>query len=400
VLLWTRSGGLGRTLQQPAPAVDIEGMLPGGISPANLFIGFLAAMFLVMPIITLVHELAHAVVALRVSSDRVLVLVGGQPAPVRINGRRLQINWSPLPMRGVRGAGVCIWQDESSSPSSRLAVAVAGPFATALLIPLFLFLMVKSIGMPDWVPATWGVSALIAFISVLFNADPRPANAAERAGHNIVVRDGPRALAAFRAWRGSAMGTQGHPAVAESAGQLQRFRRPLDAGMPAPLRERVANGWSALTGSTRRAGGYRLANLETSQILFLLRGREGPQSGIAVAAEDARGAAAQIREVLREGPGGRSRRAEGVHERDLTIRERATAVIAQLSGKPRWANVWAFRYRRLWSGTELVQVELGTTREANAHSILPLTLDQARLLADQFDGCADRATGTPATPDA
>jgi hypothetical protein len=186
---------------------DIETMLPGGISPANLFVAFLAATFLVMPVATLLHEVGHAVVALRVSSGRVLVHVGRPPAPVRIEGVRLVINWSPLPMRGVPFGGLCMWRQRSSSPRARLAVAIAGPLVTAALVPVFLFLMVKSIGMPDWVPATWGLSALFAFVSVLVDADPRPANAAERAGDRVVIRDGPRALAAYRAWRGSPMET-------------------------------------------------------------------------------------------------------------------------------------------------------------------------------------------------
>jgi hypothetical protein len=80
-------------------------------------------------------------------------------------------------------------------------IGLSGPAATALLIPIFIWATIECAGMPRWIPAAWGLSALNACISVAYNLDPRPANGSERTGTNRLVRDGPRVLAAYREWR-------------------------------------------------------------------------------------------------------------------------------------------------------------------------------------------------------
>lgn len=130
----------------------------------------------------------------------VLVYVGRPPALLRWRFTRLQINWSPLPPRGVPFAGVALSR-RACTPRARLAVLLAGPAVTALLLPALLLAMLTSLDSPGWVPTTWGLSALNAFASLLYNIDPRPATKAERAGAATMRRDGPEALAEFRAWR-------------------------------------------------------------------------------------------------------------------------------------------------------------------------------------------------------
>ncbi len=51
-------------------------MGPGHVSPLNLLIAFMLAELVVRPFATLIHELAHATVALRVAPGPVIVLVG------------------------------------------------------------------------------------------------------------------------------------------------------------------------------------------------------------------------------------------------------------------------------------------------------------------------------------
>ncbi len=180
-------------------------MGPGHLSPLNLLIAFILAELVVKPVATLVHELAHATVALRIAPGPVIVLVGKPDNAVQILFKRLKISWSPIPLRrqwlGFRPAGYCKWSAVEATSRDRLLVSLAGPLATALLIPLFIWATVEYAGMSQWIPATWGICALDALISCLFNLDPRPANDAERAGANRIKRDGPQALAAYREWR-------------------------------------------------------------------------------------------------------------------------------------------------------------------------------------------------------
>jgi hypothetical protein len=174
--------------------------VPPGVSAIDVVIAIALVSFVITPLATLSHEVGHAAVALRVSSGPVFVYVGRPPALVRWRITRLQINWSPPPPRGVPFAGLCVWRP-ARSPQARLAVRLAGPAVTALLVPAFLLVMVVSLDSPGWVPATWGLAALSAFVSLLYNIDPRPATKAERAGAATMRRDGPEALAEFRAWR-------------------------------------------------------------------------------------------------------------------------------------------------------------------------------------------------------
>jgi hypothetical protein len=179
-------------------------MGPGHISPLDWFIAFIAAEFLVMPLVTLVHEMGHAAVALRVSSGIVVVVVGKPSTAFQVLFERLKVIWSPVPERltlSPRPAGACRYDQADVKPRDQMLVTLAGPLATSLLIPVFIWATVECAGMPQWIPATWGLSALGAFISCLYNLDPRPATDAERAALNKPRRDGPQALAAYRAWR-------------------------------------------------------------------------------------------------------------------------------------------------------------------------------------------------------
>lgn len=174
--------------------------MPPDLSASDVIIAFALVSFVISPLSTLAHELGHAAIALRVSSGPVFVHVGRPPPLLRWRFTRLQVNWSPLPPRGVPFAGLCLYRP-ARSPRGRLAVTVAGPAVTAILVPVLLLAMATSLSSPGWVPATWGLGALTAFVSLLYNIDPRPATRAERSGAATTRRDGPLALAEFRAWR-------------------------------------------------------------------------------------------------------------------------------------------------------------------------------------------------------
>jgi hypothetical protein len=196
--------GLGRGERSRAgdaqPLRSLGGISVARLSPTSL----LAAVFLVKPLVTLVHELGHAAVALRVSSGIVVMLVGKPSTAFQVLFERLKVIWSPVPERltlSLRPAGVCRYDQANVKPRDKTLVTLAGPLATALLIPVFIWATVECAGMSQWIPATWGLSALGAFVSCLYNLDPRPANDAERAALDKPRRGGPKALAVYRAWR-------------------------------------------------------------------------------------------------------------------------------------------------------------------------------------------------------
>lgn len=165
----------------------------------DLIVAVFVSSMVVWPMATLAHELGHAALALRFSADPVIVQVGRPPAMVELAGDRLAVRWSLLPSRGVPFAGMCLWDITYATDLERMAVSLAGPLVTAMLVPLFLWATIMSAGSPSWITATWLVSANIALIAFLTCIDPRMTDEERADG---VFRDGPTARAAFRAWRG------------------------------------------------------------------------------------------------------------------------------------------------------------------------------------------------------
>jgi hypothetical protein len=185
--------------------VDTSRMGPGHISALNWLIALLVAEFAVKPLATLIHELGHAVVALRVAPGPVVVVVGRPSTAFQVLFEHLKVMWSPLPMRSSwlrpSPGGYCKFDQRGVDPRDRMLVGLAGPAATALLVPIFIWATFECAGMPQWIPVVWGLSALGACISLAYNLDPRPANTSERTAATGSMRDGPRALAAYREWR-------------------------------------------------------------------------------------------------------------------------------------------------------------------------------------------------------
>jgi hypothetical protein len=183
------------------PATDIRGVQPPGITTLDFFTGLFLGGVVLMPLETLAHELGHGLVAVRASRGPVRLYVGRPPFLIEARFGRMSISWSPLPTRGVPFGGLCVWHPRRATPSGRLAVIVAGPIVTAIFVLLFLLAAFQTAQMPGLIPATFLGAAMISFITLLMGADPRPANARERAEPDGIRRDGPQARAAYRAWR-------------------------------------------------------------------------------------------------------------------------------------------------------------------------------------------------------
>lgn len=171
---------------------------PFHIGLANALIALLLAEFVVAPFSTLAHELGHAAAALKAAPGKVTVVIGRKSSAIGIVFERLTIRWSPVPARGVRFLGVCIWSARLATPRGRLSVALRGPLITALLIPVYAAAAVLTKASPPWVSATFGLSACACFLSCLINLDPRRTADEVKSSFR---RDGPQALAAYRAMR-------------------------------------------------------------------------------------------------------------------------------------------------------------------------------------------------------
>lgn len=88
-----------------------------------------------------------------------------------------------------------------ASPRQQLLVYLGGPLVTALLIPMLVWAAIECASMPGWISATWILSTFGATWSLLYSLDPRSANKKERESSSHLLRDGPLAIAAYRAWR-------------------------------------------------------------------------------------------------------------------------------------------------------------------------------------------------------
>lgn len=180
---------------------DVVG--PFHIGLVNFLVALMLAEFVISPLSTLAHELGHARAALRAAPGKVTIVVGRKTAAVGIFFERFGIWWSPIPARGVSFRGICIWNARLATSRGRLAVAMRGPIVTALLIPLYAAAAVATRTSPAWIPATFGLSAFACFVGCLVNLDPR-ITAEEKKGS--LRRDGPQALAAYRAMRRARQG--------------------------------------------------------------------------------------------------------------------------------------------------------------------------------------------------
>jgi hypothetical protein len=98
--------------------------------------GSLSAVLLlfVLPVGILVHELAHGVVALRLTDGPVHVLVGRLPSKCRLTIGRLHLSPHIVPeqgaaRRGVVTAGRCVYR-RTGTPRDDAMIAAAGPIAS------------------------------------------------------------------------------------------------------------------------------------------------------------------------------------------------------------------------------------------------------------------------------
>jgi hypothetical protein len=157
-------------------------------------------LFVVFPICTLIHEIAHAILALRYSTGRVVVWSGRPPAFIEMVGDRVRVYWSPLPMRNVGKGGLCSWNAGEATDLERVAVSLAGPLTDALFVSLLIWATFTTGADHSFVSRLILVTTYLSLARLFANLNPR--SRVERDGVMVPWSDGATALAAYRRWRG------------------------------------------------------------------------------------------------------------------------------------------------------------------------------------------------------
>jgi hypothetical protein len=121
-------------------------------------------LMLIVPLEVLVHELAHAAAALRMTRGPVRVHVGQYPGLVRLRFGRLHVQLHFLPARGVNWSGICV-HEPVLWPRQAAWIAAVGPVAS-LLCALGCTVVLRLWG-PGFDPSTRIIVALGAMTAVL-----------------------------------------------------------------------------------------------------------------------------------------------------------------------------------------------------------------------------------------
>jgi hypothetical protein len=121
-------------------------------------------LMLIVPLGVLVHELAHAAAALRMTRGPVRVHVGQYPGLVRLRFGRLRVQLHFLPARGVDWSGIC-FHEQAIWPRQAAWIAALGPVAS-LLWALGCAVVLRVWG-PGFDPSTRIIVALGAATAVL-----------------------------------------------------------------------------------------------------------------------------------------------------------------------------------------------------------------------------------------
>lgn len=167
---------------------SFQALMDGG-GPHGL-LHLLPIVFVVFPLLVLVHELGHALVGLATTKEPVLVAVGKPPGWVRGRMGRLRFQLSPLPAGDDEPAGFARAHG-LDGPRAEIAYALGGPAAN-LLLGLVLLPLAGVVG-----GASAGVLVVTGGVSLLLTVGNLLPH--RRGVHRS---DGIHALEAYRALRG------------------------------------------------------------------------------------------------------------------------------------------------------------------------------------------------------
>jgi hypothetical protein len=126
---------------------------------------FLAGALLSSPLLAAIHELGHALAALSITNDPVILQIGrGDPVRQR-TGRRLTLALGRHPWTGE---GQCRWQHPHPSRREVIVFAAGGPVASLLFaIPLVALASHTPGGASPAHPLVWGAAGAAMFAVVI-----------------------------------------------------------------------------------------------------------------------------------------------------------------------------------------------------------------------------------------
>jgi hypothetical protein len=148
------------------------------------------AFYLLAPLVSLVHELGHAVVAVRLTGRPARVQIGDDESALHVVVGRIDVWVNP---RG--GQPFCVFQTAGASPRDHALISLAGPAASALCVAL---LAAAAVSLHDGPALVLGLAVLGAAIALngMLTAVPH----SDELGPN----DGASALEMIRRHRGTA----------------------------------------------------------------------------------------------------------------------------------------------------------------------------------------------------
>lgn len=133
-----------------------------------LLINIALAWFIIGPLVTLIHEMGHAVAALALGREPVSVRVGPAPARLRLSVGRLRL------LLGLRGGfyGFYEYDDRGLSRAARSIVIAAGPLASLVLATLCFAVAVGLGGGARWASTPVSIAAMAAIVQGVITALP------------------------------------------------------------------------------------------------------------------------------------------------------------------------------------------------------------------------------------
>jgi hypothetical protein len=110
------------------------------VTPLDVAIFALVTAYVSVPLLTLAHELGHALAAVRLTGQRVTVRIGDEPGLARFALGRIDVRWHPIGHLAYCELSL----GGSLAPREQLRFALAGPAAEALAA---LMLAVAAVGL-------------------------------------------------------------------------------------------------------------------------------------------------------------------------------------------------------------------------------------------------------------
>lgn len=129
-------------------------------------------LFVLRPVVTLFHELGHAIPLLFMTNDKVVIYIGSYGEAknsLKLNLGKLEINFK-YNLFKFHG-GLCISNTTELTKNQTLFYIASGPFAS-LIVSLFSCFMAYTFDLPDFLSILCYVFAIYSFFDLFINTIP------------------------------------------------------------------------------------------------------------------------------------------------------------------------------------------------------------------------------------